>query len=278
MVGTVVGDGGVVLGAPGGRRTVGALAVAGASLIAYAVSPGLVTDLRGFADLVGGVSATGFEDFVLSFGVLSPIVYFFAMVAQVFVAPIPSGPFSLAGALIFGVWEGLALGLAGSVVGSVLVFLAVRRWGEPLVARMVGREVYEKYVGVLDRRGWWLLAVLLVPFLPDDAVVALAGLSALSLRRFLAVLVLGRVPGSVVTALLAFDRVTGSTAAWVAAGVVIVAILALGLACRERLEIRLLRRAVAGDGERDAGKTESIARGGDASGETTMRREEPCDR
>ncbi|QIN77438.1 hypothetical protein GBA65_01740 [Rubrobacter marinus] len=238
---TTVKDG--AFGAFGGRRTVGALAVAGTSLLAFAVSPGLRADLVGFAALAGDAYAAGVEGFVLSFGAFAPVVYFFAMVAQVFVAPIPSGPFSLVGALVFGVWEGLALGLAGSVVGSVLVFLAVRRWGEVLVARLVGREVVRRYVGVLDRRGWWMLAVLLVPFMPDDAAVALAGLSALGFRRFLVMLVLGRTPSSAMTALLASDWVTGSTATWVTAGIVVAAVMALGLAFRGRLEAWMLRRA-----------------------------------
>lgn len=241
MARTVVGDGGFGLETSGGRRTAGVLAAAGTSLLAYAIAPGLRADLGGLAALAGNLSAGGFEEFVLSFGVLSPIVYFFAMVAQVLIAPIPSGPFSLTGAFVFGVGEGLALSLAGSVVGSVLVFLAVRGWGEPLVARLVSREAFEKYVGILDHRGWWLFAVLLVPFLPDDAVVALAGLSALSFRRFLVVLVLGRIPGSAVTALLASEWVTGSTAALVTAGVAAAAILALGFAYRGRLESWMLR-------------------------------------
>lgn len=247
MARTVVGDGGAVFGSAGRGRVVGGLAVAGTSLFAYAVSPGLRADLGGLAALAGD-AAVGVEDFVFSFGAYAPLAYFLAMVAQVLIAPIPSGPFSLAGALVFGVWEGLALGLAGSIVGSVLVFLAARQWGEPLLARLVGRDVFEKYVGVLDRRGWWLFAVLLVPFLPDDAVVALAGLSALSFRRFLVVFVLGRLPGSVMTALLASEWVTGSTAVWVTAGIVVAAVLALGLAYRGRLEAWMLRRAASREG------------------------------
>jgi len=90
MAKSVVGSGGS--GAQGGRWLVGGLAVVGTSLLAYALSPGLRASLGGFATLLGGVYATGVKDFVLSFGVFSPIVYFFTMVAQVFVAPIPSAP------------------------------------------------------------------------------------------------------------------------------------------------------------------------------------------
>ena len=85
---STIEDGGFVFGSPGGQRTVGALAAAGTSVLVYAVSPGLRADLGGFAALVGDAFATGDEGFVLPFGAFAPVVYFFAMVAQVFVAPI----------------------------------------------------------------------------------------------------------------------------------------------------------------------------------------------
>ena len=224
----------------------GLLAVTGTLALVFLLSPGLRSDLGGLIAFLGGTDATGVKDWLLSFGTFSPIVYFFLVVAQVLLSPIPSGPVTLAGALVFGVWEGLALSMAGSVVGSVLVFLAVRRWGEPLVVRLVGEEIYRKYVERLDDKGWWLFAILLFPFMPDDAVCALAGLSALSPRRFLLVMVVGRIPGSTMTALLASEWVTGSVTVWISVGIAVAVILALGFAYRGRLESWMFRPADAG--------------------------------
>ena len=229
--------------APRKSWSVGLLAATGTLAVVFLLSPGLRSDLYGLIAFTGSIDATGVRDWLTSFGAFSPIVYFFLVVAQVLLSPIPSGPVTLAGALVFGVWEGLALSMAGSVVGSVLVFLAVRRWGEPLVVRLVGEEVFRKYVGRLDDKGWWLFAILLFPFMPDDAVCALAGLSALSFRRFLLVMVVGRVPGSTMTALLASEWVTGSTAVWSSVGIAVAVILALGFAYRRRLESWVFRRA-----------------------------------
>ena len=220
----------------------GFLSVIGTLVLAYLLSPGLRSDVNGLVALFGNIGVAGIQDWILSFGALSPVVYFFIVVGQVLVSPIPAGPVALAGALVFGVVPGLALALTGSVVGSILIFFVARRWGEPLVVRLVGERVYHKYVGILDDRGWWLFAILLFPFMPDDAVVALAGLSALSFRRFLVVMVVGRVPGSTMTALLAADWVTGSTVTWVSVGIFVAVILALGFIYRERLEAWMFRR------------------------------------
>ena len=165
------------------------------------------------------------------------------MVGQVLLSPIPAGPVFLAGALVFGVLPGLALSMAGSVVGSVLVFAAVRRWGEPLLLKIVDEKTYSRYTGKLGEGGWWFFIIMLLPLMPDDAVCALAGLSAMSFRRYVAFMVVGRLPGAALTVLLASDMITGSVAAWVSIGIVLTAVLALGVAYRGRLEGWVLRQA-----------------------------------
>jgi uncharacterized membrane protein YdjX (TVP38/TMEM64 family) len=211
-------------------------------VLLWLLSPGLRSDLADFAVLVGSLDAASIKEWVLSFGALSPVIYFLIVVGQVIVNPIPAGPVTLAGALIFGVLPGLALSMAGSVVGSVMVFFAVRRWGKPLVMRITDEETYARYAGKLGEGGWWFLFIMLVPLMPDDAVCALAGLSAMSFGRYVAFMVVGRLPGATLTALLASDTITGSTAGWVTAGLILAALLALGIAYRSRLESWVLRR------------------------------------
>lgn len=230
-----------------GRLLAISLATTTAIVLVYLLSPGLRPDPEQVAALPSQLDATDIRDWVLSFEAFSPLVYCLLVVAQVIASPIPAGPVTFAGALVFGVWEGLALSMAGSVVGSVLVFAAARRWGGPLVVRLVGKETFYRYAGRLDPKGWWLFAVLLLPFMPDDAVCALAGLSAVPFGRFVVVMVVGRMPGTTLTALLASDVVTQSTAAWIVVGMILVVPLALGIAYRKRLESWLLRRASAED-------------------------------
>ena len=248
----------------GGRWAAGLLSVSVTLLATFLLSPGLRSDLGGLVALlgnvVGSISVASIQDWVLSFGALSPVIYFFVMAGQVIASPIPAGPVTLAGALVFGVWGGLALSLAGSIVGSVLVFLAARRWGEALAVRLVGEKTFRRYVGMLDARGWWVFVLLLVPFMPDDAVVALAGLSALKFRRFLVLMVVGRIPGSTMTALLASEWVTGSAAVWISVGTAVAVVLALGIVYRERLEAWMFRRAGTSPAGLDAASKEQSAR------------------
>src|SRR5215203_662406 len=214
----------------GGRarvRHLGTLTLAAATtfVLLWLASAGLRSDLADFVAFVGSLDAASVKEWILSFGAFSPVVYCLAVVGQVILSPMPAGPVTLAGALVFGVWRGLALSIAGSVVGSFLVFAAARRWGTPLVLRLVDEETYARYSGKLGEGGWWFFFIMLLPLMPDDAVCALAGLSAMSFGRYVLFMVVGRLPGATLTALLASDAITGSTAGWVMAGLVV----ALGL-------------------------------------------------
>lgn len=116
------------------------------------------------------------REYVLGFGAWAPVVFFLAQVAQVVVTPLPGGITAVVGILVFGPWAGTALSLAGGLVGSVALFALVRRWGRQLVARLVGRKSFERYAGAInDEKGALLLVVMLVPFVPDDVAVAVAG-------------------------------------------------------------------------------------------------------
>jgi uncharacterized membrane protein YdjX (TVP38/TMEM64 family) len=136
-----------------------------------------------------------FRSWVEGFGPWGPIAYLLAQALQVVLVPVPGTLFPPVGALAFGPWPALGLSVAGLALGSALVFLIARRWGRPLAVRMVGAERLHRYENVIAARGGLLLwLVFLLPLLPDDAVCALAGLSAISFRRFMVIAVIGRLP------------------------------------------------------------------------------------
>jgi hypothetical protein len=150
MAKTMFGGGRSVSGGPRGRWLVGILATVGTLVLAYALSLGLRADLGSLAALLAPLGVClGPQRFrSLVRDLLARRLLFHDGRSGVRRAG-PVRPVSLAGSLVSGVWEGFGLSLVGSIVGSVLAFLAVRRWGEPLVKRLVGEKTYRRYAGVL---------------------------------------------------------------------------------------------------------------------------------
>ena len=183
-------------------------------------------------------STSSLQEFVAGFGPWSLLVFLGIQATQVVAGPVPAGPVIVAGSALFGFWEGLALSMAGIMAGSVLAFLLGRRFGLPLLRRLVGEELIAKHRPSPDNSdGWWLLMVLLLPIpAGGDAACALAGLSSISLRRFMLMAFIGRLPGTVLAAFVGAGLMSAHAFAPVAAG--LIALVGLGLTLRYRRRLK----------------------------------------
>ena len=197
-------------------------------------------------------SPEAFRAWVEGLGAWGPIGYLLAQAAQVVVVPIPGTLFPPVGALAFGPWPALALSLAGMALGSAVVFLVARRWGRPLAIRLAGAERVKRYQSLMTARGGLLIwLVFLLPFLPDDAVCALAGLSGIGFGRFMLIATVGRIP-AVAAGVFTMAGLEGAPAwVWGMAAVGFVVILWAGARFGPAIERRLvgLSRAPRSDPE-----------------------------
>lgn len=120
---------------------------------------------------------------------------------QVLVAIIPGEPLEIAGGYAFGAWAGTALCLLGAVLGSVIVFALVRRWGRGLVEVFFPADKLEKLRFLLHTSPkrtalFWLIFT--VPGTPKDLLCYFAGLTDLPWGTWLLIATVGRLP-SIVT-------------------------------------------------------------------------------
>jgi uncharacterized membrane protein YdjX (TVP38/TMEM64 family) len=192
-----------------------------------------------------------FRAWVEGFGPWAPLVFFVAEVVQVIVSPIPGSVLPPVGAAAFGSWAALALSLGGNAAGAAVVFALARRWGRPLVARLVQPDTLDRYTALFAAgSGVWLFLAFVLPFLPGDALCALAGLSPVPFRRFLVLATLGRVPSTALSIVLVAELSAGPAWVWPAAALALAAALGVAFVNRSRVEAWLVRRATAGTGPR----------------------------
>lgn len=124
---------------------------------------------------------------------MAGVAYFLLQMMTVIVAPIPSNVTMMAGALALGFWPAMILGVLAVICGSVIVFLAARALGRNAVQRFLDRGVMERYLPVIEeKQDMFLFLTMLFPFFPDDALCILAGLTTISLRRFVLIMAAAR--------------------------------------------------------------------------------------
>lgn len=140
-----------------------------------------------------------FRAWVDSFGVWGRLVFVGMVFLQVIVALIPGEPIELMAGYMFGAWEGALLSLAGILLGSLVIFLLVRKLGVKMVQVFFkDREI--KRLGFLKdpKKSMVLTFVLMtVPGTPKDLLSYFVGLTPVKLWQWLLIVLVARIPSLV---------------------------------------------------------------------------------
>jgi uncharacterized membrane protein YdjX (TVP38/TMEM64 family) len=177
------------------------------------------------------------RSFVRQFDPYGPIAFFVLQLTAVIFAPIPGNVVALAGGALFGLWTGFLLSTGALILGSSIAFGLARFYGRPLVERIVSKRIIDRYLDQVAERHFALLfGAFLLPFLPDDALCFVSGLSNLRYRVFLAMVVIGRPPGMFVANLVGAGLVVIPWWAWIIVAVASGALLYVLYRSRDRIE------------------------------------------
>jgi len=137
------------------------------------------------------------------FGTWGPIAIIVLQVGQAIVAPIPGQAMQVVSGLLYGPWLGTLYSVIGMALGSSLTFWLARRFGRPLVVRLVGKESMDRLDDLVHRGGVpFFFLIWLFPFAPDDLACIAAGLTPMPAVQFFVLMILGRMPGIVVSVLV----------------------------------------------------------------------------
>lgn len=108
-----------------------------------------------------------------------------------------NAPLALAAGLCFGVPLGTAIIVFGSTLGASLAFLAARCWWRDAVQRRWGPQLAGVQAAVARDGAFYLFSLRVAPVIPYPVINPLMGLTAMRLRTFFAVSLLGMLAGSV---------------------------------------------------------------------------------
>lgn len=169
-----------------------------------------------------------FRGWIDSLGWRGVAVMLVIQVVQIVIAVIPGEPVELLCGVLYGTLGGLVLCEAGILIGQILVFLLVRRFGAPLVEVFFEKRHIQRFAFLQNTQRLESITFLLffIPGTPKDILCYVAGLTKINLRRFLVISSVARIP-SVVTSTLA-GATLGSGQLWVSL-VVFAVIGAMGL-------------------------------------------------
>ncbi len=132
-------------------------------------------------------------------GIWGILIFTFIQALQVVIAVIP--PIQIVGGLLFGWFWGGLLSFAGTVLGTLCIFLLVKKFGRPLVEAFVDEKHLSKYKFLQDARKLTVILMILylIPGVPKDVISYIVPLTKISKRDFFMYVMPCRLPAIIIS-------------------------------------------------------------------------------
>jgi uncharacterized membrane protein YdjX (TVP38/TMEM64 family) len=144
-----------------------------------------------------------FKQFLLSLGAWAPLVSAGLMVAEAVAVPVPATIIMVANGLVFGVWRGMLVSLAGGLTGGLVAYALARHFGRAFAERLLSSTALGHADRLMSRYGRGAVVLTRwIPGVPCDPIAYAAGVTRLPAHEFMAFTLAGLVPANLATAFL----------------------------------------------------------------------------
>ncbi len=140
-----------------------------------------------------------FRLWVDSYGFTSRLAFIGMVILQVVVAIIPGEPLEIGAGYAFGAVEGTLLCLIGMLIGSLIIYFGVKKWGVRLIEVFFSLEKINSLKLLQNEKRFFLIFFIIyaMPGTPKDLLTYFAPLSNLKFSHWLLICTLGRIPSLV---------------------------------------------------------------------------------
>ncbi len=170
-----------------------------------------------------------FREWIDQRGIWGMVAYVAMLVVQVILAVIPGEPLEIAGGYAFGPVWGTILCVIGTTIGSIIVYMLVKRFGMKIVTLFFSKEKIEslKFLKSSPKRNILFMIIFIIPGTPKDLLCYFIGLTDIDFMTMLLICSLGRLP-SIITSTVGGDALGTANYMWAIAVFAVTAIISIG--------------------------------------------------
>jgi uncharacterized membrane protein YdjX (TVP38/TMEM64 family) len=133
---------------------------------------------------------------------LAPFTFIALQALQVIISPIPGEATGFIAGFLFGKWIGFFYSTVGLTLGSAVAFFLSRQFRRLVRLWLIRSRLYGRFEHLVEHQGLFMVYVLfLFPGFPKDFLCYLLGFSRMPWLAFIAIVILGRMPGTLVLAM-----------------------------------------------------------------------------
>src|SRR3989344_2940121 len=138
------------------------------------------------------INQESLQELVERSGQLGIITYFLIEVFYVTFTPLLNTFVLIASGYLFGGHLGFTINFLSTAVGLLLIVFLVKKYGRPLLQKIVSQKFYEHFDKITQKVGpLALLIVYVLPFTPDDELTYIVAAGPIGFKRFILLVVLG---------------------------------------------------------------------------------------
>jgi uncharacterized membrane protein YdjX (TVP38/TMEM64 family) len=173
------------------------------AIVAYFYIPGLQEFIAVGKGYLQQRDFEGLRQFILAYGLWAPIVSIVLMFAQSLLPVVPGIVITITNAWIFGWQYGALYSWIGALLGAMLDFGMARWYGRVVVEKIVNSKYLDMINNFLHRYGIVAIFITrLTPIIPFKMISFSAGLTTMSLWRFVLATAIGQAPAIILYSIL----------------------------------------------------------------------------
>lgn len=200
----------------------------------------------------------GFKEWIDGFGTSSILIFIGLRVVMTAFRLIPGGPLQVAGGYAFGTWWGALWCMAGSLIGTLIIFLLGKKYGTKLVGLFISPEKMRSAAMLKDKkkRNVFLFLMNFLPGMPKDIFTWMAAISNDGAFSSILVIMLARIPSVVASTWCGHELMQEN---YVVSAIVFGVLLVLGIVCSyayKKLSARHEARAKAQENKAQGNKVQ----------------------
>lgn len=169
-----------------------------------------------------------FEQYIHEKGAWGVVILLGIQIIQVVIAIIPGEPIEVIAGLLYGTFWGYVYCTIGMLIGTILIFYAVRFFGKGFIETLAGSHKLERFRFLHDTRKLKMVTFLLffIPGTPKDVLTYFMPLTKIRPLTFFVIVTVARIP-SIVSSTFAGDSIGDGK--WFQTLIIFLAIGAIGL-------------------------------------------------
>jgi len=136
-----------------------------------------------------------FQRYVSRYGIFGPLFLTFFQAIQVIIPALPGFLGCAVGSVMFGSGVGFLCNYIGISAGSIIAFFLAKKYGKPLLQDLFPEGKYKKWSNwASESKSYtaFLFLAMVLPLFPDDYLCYLTGVSKMTARKFIWIIILGK--------------------------------------------------------------------------------------